>query len=81
MRRWSILLLAFAPGVAAAHTLAPQPGWQGPEPWMLAPMLLTAGLYAVGYARLRARSDHGRPERAALILKGVEIRRGSTRES
>ncbi|MFL5295143.1 MAG: cytochrome c oxidase assembly protein [Phenylobacterium sp.] len=81
MRRWSILLLAFAPGVAAAHTLAPQPGWQGPEPWMLAPMLLTAGLYAVGYARLRARSDHGRPERATQAGRfalGIALLAGAT---
>jgi cytochrome c oxidase assembly factor CtaG len=63
MRRLA-LLLAMAPGVALAHTAAPQPGWTGPEPWMLAPMLLAAGLYALGFARLRRRSDHGRAERA-----------------
>lgn len=63
MRRLA-LLLALAPGAAFAHTASPQPAWTGPEPWMLAPMLLAIGLYGLGYVRLRRRSEHGRRERA-----------------
>lgn len=82
MRAWAaILALALAPTVAAAHTLAPQPGWSGPEPWMLVPMLLAIGLYAAGYGRLAGRSEHGRDElrrRARLFAAGVLVLSGAT---
>jgi cytochrome c oxidase assembly factor CtaG len=63
MRRLA-LLLALVPGAALAHTAAPRPGWAGPEPWMLVPMLLAVAIYATGFARVRRRSDHGRVEGA-----------------
>jgi len=64
-RALAIAALALAPAAAAAHALAPQPqAWPGPEPWMLAPMLLAAAAYAAGFARLRARAEHGRGELA-----------------
>jgi putative membrane protein len=74
--RWLALFLALVPGVAAAHTAAPQPGWSGPEPWMLAPMVLTLLLYGLGYARLRRRSEHGRAEltrRARIFTAGLVV--------
>jgi cytochrome c oxidase assembly factor CtaG len=75
------LVLALLPGAAVAHTLAPQPGWPGPEPWMLVPMLLTAGLYAAGFVRLRRRSEHGRADlsrRGALFALGLATLAGAT---
>jgi cytochrome c oxidase assembly factor CtaG len=80
VRRLAILL-ALVPGAAFAHTLAPQPGWSGPEPWMLVPMLLAAGLYAAGFVRLRRRSDHGRADlsrRGALFALGIATLSGAT---
>lgn len=80
MRRLA-LLLAFAPTAAAAHTLSPQPGWQGPEAWMLAPMLLAAAVYAAGFVRLRRRSEHGRrarSRRGGLFTLGMAVLAGAT---
>jgi putative membrane protein len=73
--------MVLAPRLAVAHTLQPQPGWPGPEPWMLAPMLLAAGLYVAGYLRLRRRSEHGRGELAAharLFAAGMAVLAGAT---
>jgi len=81
MRRVALLLLALAPGVAQAHTAAPQPGWRGPEPWMLAPMLAAAAAYAVGFVRLRRRSEHGRAEltqRMWIFVLGLATLAGAT---
>jgi len=63
------LLLALLPLTAAAHTLAPQ-RWAGPEPWLLAPMLLAGFLYGLGWRRLSARSGPGLGElkRRGLIF-------------
>jgi putative membrane protein len=75
------LLLALLPSAAFAHAAAPNPGWSGPEPWMLAPMLLAAGLYALGFGRLRRRSDQGRAEfarRARLFAAGMTVLAGAT---
>jgi putative membrane protein len=79
--RWLVLLLWLAPGIAAAHTLQPQAGWPGPEPWMWAPMLATAALYATGFVRLRRRSEHGRAEmdgRARRFVLGMGVLAGAT---
>jgi cytochrome c oxidase assembly factor CtaG len=77
-----IAALLAAPGAALAHTAAaPSPGYPGPEPWMLAPMLLAAGLYVLGFARLRARSNHGRREldrRGAIFAAGLATLAGAT---
>jgi cytochrome c oxidase assembly factor CtaG len=60
MRRVLLLLaLALAPASGFAHAMAEAPK-AGPEPWMLAPLLIAGGLYAVGYVRLRRRSERGR---------------------
>jgi cytochrome c oxidase assembly factor CtaG len=80
MRRLG-LLLALTPSVALAHAAAPDPAWSGPEPWMLIPMLAAAGFYAVGFGRLRARSEHGRRElakRAWIFAVGLAVLAGAT---
>lgn len=59
MRRLA-LLLALAPAPAFAHGGEAHGGWS-PEPIVLVPLLLFGALYLVGLARLRARSDQGRP--------------------
>ena len=53
------LLLALLPLTAAAHTLAPQ-RWAGPEPWLLAPMLLAGFLYGLGWRRLSRKRRNDR---------------------
>lgn len=64
-RRLALLAVAFAPSAASAHTATPSaPLYSGPEPWMLVPMLLAGAIYAVGWARLRRRSGHGRDDLA-----------------
>jgi cytochrome c oxidase assembly factor CtaG len=83
MRRSApLLVLLFAAGPAGAHTAAAsQPGWPGPEPWMLLPMLLAAALYAVGYVRLRRRSGPGRAglaRRAGVFAAGLAVLAGAT---
>jgi cytochrome c oxidase assembly factor CtaG len=67
-------LLVAVPGAALAHVRgASASAWPAPEPWMLVPMLLALGLYLAGFARLRARSTHGRAElrrRGAIFFAG-----------
>jgi putative membrane protein len=75
-----VLLLAFLPGLALAHDGTSDPSWPGPEPWMLIPMLAGAGLYAVGFARLRARSDLGRRDlvrRGWIFATGLAVLAGA----
>jgi len=71
-----------APAAAVAHTATPAArGWAGPEPWMLLPMLTAAGVYALGYVRLRRRSEHGRTElaqRAQRFALGLTVLAGAT---
>ena len=75
MRRAALLLiLTFAAGPAAAHVMGGSgpPGWTL-EPWVVAPLLISAALFGVGLARLRARSAHGREglkRRAWLFAAG-----------
>ncbi|MDB5444748.1 MAG: hypothetical protein JWQ97_65, partial [Phenylobacterium sp.] len=83
MRRAGLILaLALVPGAAAAHTLSSQPlAYPGPEPWMLVPMLLAAALYAVGFARLRARSGRGRSaldRRGRIFAAGITVLAAAT---
>jgi cytochrome c oxidase assembly factor CtaG len=79
MRRLAALLVltAFAAaGPASAHVAAPQPGWRGPEAWMLVPTLLALALYGLGYLRLFRRSGPGRGElgrRGRLFLAGMAV--------
>lgn len=79
---WSALALAAAATPAMAHTLsAPRAGWTGPEPWMLAPMLLAAGLYTAGFLRLRRRSGAGRAEldrRGRIFAAGLALLAAAT---
>jgi putative membrane protein len=65
-RAWAVLALmpGLLAGAAAAHPVgdlppAAQPGWTL-DPWIVAPLLITAGLFATGFVRLRARSGAGR---------------------
>jgi cytochrome c oxidase assembly factor CtaG len=64
LRTGSIAALAL-PCVASAHTLSPDAtgmpdiGWTF-EPWVIALLGVTLGLYGIGYARLRARSRRAR---------------------
>lgn len=71
-----------APAAAAAHVASPQaPLYSGPEPWMLAPTLLSLAIYALGYLRLRRRSGPGRAElsrRGGLFALGMAALAGAT---
>jgi cytochrome c oxidase assembly factor CtaG len=62
MKRLAAILLLVLPTAASAHGGGEQ-GWS-PEPAVVLPLLLLAGLYAVGFARLRARSSQGRDDLA-----------------
>jgi putative membrane protein len=53
---------ALAHGVGPPHA---EPTWSV-EPWIVASLALAAGLYGIGFLRLRARSGSGRPERDRL---------------
>jgi cytochrome c oxidase assembly factor CtaG len=81
MRRALALAAAtvLAPASAAAHGAAPLlPGWSF-EPWALAPIALSAGLFALGWRRLRARAAGGRAEldrRAAIFWTGLAVLAG-----
>jgi cytochrome c oxidase assembly factor CtaG len=66
MRKALALLALAAPAPALAHGAAGD-GWH-PEASIWAPLLLFATLYALGFARLWRRSDHGR----------ATLRRGAT---
>jgi cytochrome c oxidase assembly factor CtaG len=58
--RWLIPLLALVAGPAAAHAGHDHgPGWTL-SPTVALPLALTASLYAIGWTRLRRRSDRGR---------------------
>jgi cytochrome c oxidase assembly factor CtaG len=84
MKRLAALsaFMAFAAGQAWAHAAAaPEPGWRGPEPWMLVAMMLALALYVVGYRRLFRRSGPGRGalgRRARLFLAGMAVLAGAT---
>ncbi|MEA3063286.1 MAG: putative rane protein [Sphingomonadales bacterium] len=60
MKRLAALLLLALPTAASAHG-GGEEGWS-PEPAVAVPLLLLAGLYALGFARLWARSDQGRAD-------------------
>lgn len=62
MKRLLALLLLAAAAPALAHDGAhgEAPGWTF-DLWVTAPLLVGAGLYALGYTRLWRRSDLGRP--------------------
>jgi cytochrome c oxidase assembly factor CtaG len=68
MRRLALLLL-FVPAPALAHAGEGHGGWTL-VPWVTGPLLLSALLYATGFARLWRRSDQGRPSlrRSALLF-------------
>jgi putative membrane protein len=57
VKRLALLLIAL-PSPALAHE-AGEAGWTL-DPWVVLPLALSAGLYAVGMSRLWARSDLGR---------------------
>jgi cytochrome c oxidase assembly factor CtaG len=60
MKRLAALLLLVLPTAASAHG-GGEEGWS-PEPAVAIPLLLLALLYALGFARLRARSCQGRDD-------------------
>ncbi|MEA3049191.1 MAG: putative rane protein [Sphingomonadales bacterium] len=62
MKRLAASLLLVLPTAASAHG-GSEEGWS-PEPAVVVPLLLLAILYAVGFARLRARSGQGRDDLA-----------------
>ncbi|MEA3037973.1 MAG: putative rane protein [Sphingomonadales bacterium] len=62
MKRLAASLLLVLPTAASAHG-GGEDGWS-PEPAVVVPLLLLAVLYAVGFARLRARSGQGRDDLA-----------------
>jgi cytochrome c oxidase assembly factor CtaG len=68
MRRALALLAVAAPAPALAHG-AEGEGWH-PEASIWIPLLLFALVYAIGFVRLRKRSDQGRPalERGGLLF-------------
>jgi putative membrane protein len=68
MRRLAALALLALPGPALAH--GGEHGAWRPEAIVVVPLLLLGALYAAGFARLRARSDQGRPalKRAAALF-------------
>ena len=78
----ALAILAAAPATGWAHAgVAASGGYPGPEPWMLAPMLLAAGLYVLGLARLHGRSGPGRRElrrRGLVFAAGLGALAGAT---
>jgi cytochrome c oxidase assembly factor CtaG len=82
MRRAALAAaLLLAPGAAFAHTAAAPAGYPGPEPWMVIALILGAGVYALGYWRLRARSGHGRralARRGGLFAAGLATLAGAS---
>ncbi len=76
LRRLGAAALAAAAvaGPALAHgTITPgaPPGWTT-DPWVTAPLAVSAGLYAVGWLRLRRRAEGGRERlaRGGLLFAG-----------
>jgi cytochrome c oxidase assembly factor CtaG len=77
MKRLAAIALVTLPSMAAGHggthiLSQHQPGWSF-SPLVILPLLVAALLYAVGYARLRARSEGGRTlhrRNAALFAAG-----------
>jgi putative membrane protein len=72
MRRLAIgAALAATPAIASAHAggVATAPAWSF-EPWLLAPLTLSAALYAFGWLRLSKRAAGGRSglHRSALFF-------------
>jgi cytochrome c oxidase assembly factor CtaG len=69
-----------APAAAFAHGSPPfAPGWSF-EPWAFAPMLLAAGLFGLGWRRLRRRSGPGRAaldRHAKLFWLGLGVLAGA----
>jgi cytochrome c oxidase assembly factor CtaG len=65
------LLALLVPAPALAHARESHGGWTL-DPWVTGPLLLTALLYATGFARLWRRSDQGRPSlrRGAALFTG-----------
>ncbi|MEA3036521.1 MAG: putative rane protein [Sphingomonadales bacterium] len=61
MKRLAASLLLILPTAASAHGGGGEEGWS-PEPAVVVPLLLIAGLYGAGFARLWARSDQGRSD-------------------
>ncbi|MBV8686946.1 MAG: cytochrome c oxidase assembly protein [Alphaproteobacteria bacterium] len=63
------LLFLLLPSAALAHGGAAHDAWR-PEPWAAVPLLLLAGLYALGFARLWRRAEQGRGalRRGALLF-------------
>lgn len=81
MRRAALIAaLALTPGAALAHGGAAAASPR-PEPWMAVPMLLAAGIYALGFIRLRARAAGGRAaldRRGAVFAAGLATLAGAT---
>ena len=80
MRLGAGLLLALAAAPAFAHSgEVHTPGWSL-EPWIVAPLLLSAVLFGVGWRRLLARSGHGAAamrRRAVLFVLGWLVLAGA----
>lgn len=72
-----ILLIIFASPAAAHDGSLPyqKPGWSL-EPWLIVPLVLVAGVWAIGWLRLRRRSASGRSgldRRAVLFAAGWSV--------
>jgi cytochrome c oxidase assembly factor CtaG len=82
VKRLVPLLALFAASPAFAHTgPVAEPGWSGPEPWMLAGVLIAVGLYVAGFLRLRRRSGPGRGEldrRGRIFAAGLGVLAAAT---
>lgn len=82
MKRWPLLLgLVLAPGLAYAHVVAAQdaPRWIF-EPWSSIPILISALVFAEGFARLFRRSTGGRRRlirQGALFAAGLLVLAGA----
>jgi cytochrome c oxidase assembly factor CtaG len=78
MKRLAASLLLVLPTVASAHG-GGEEGWS-PEPAVVVPLLLLAGLYVLGFARLWSRSGQGRDDLrrgAALFAAGWLVLAGA----
>ena len=82
-RAFAIAVFSLMAGSALAHTAAQaaQPGWSGPEPWMLIPMIAAAVIYGIGFVRLKRRSGPGRGElirRGRIFAAGIAMLSAAT---